>query len=60
MRWVRWPLGLLAIDHADIFMVIAATATVPGFHELCHHFVVAGNAIFVVVIWLWVLPTLHS
>jgi hemolysin III len=27
-----------------------------GFHEIFHLFVIAGNAVFVLVIWLWVLP----
>lgn len=27
-----------------------------GFHEIFHLFVIAGNAAFVIMIWLWVLP----
>ena len=27
-----------------------------GFHELFHLFVIAGNAVFLTVIWIWVAP----
>jgi hemolysin III len=27
-----------------------------GFHEIFHLFVIAGNAAFVIMIWVWVLP----
>jgi hemolysin III len=30
--------------------------TVFGFHELFHIFVIAGNAAFLAVIWIWVVP----
>jgi hemolysin III len=30
-----------------------------GFHEIFHLFVIAGNAAFVIMIWLWVLPFPH-
>jgi hemolysin III len=30
--------------------------TVLGFHEIFHLFVIAGSIVFIVVIWVWVLP----
>lgn len=53
--------GLLYMLGAIVFALRRPNPlpSVFGFHEIFHLFVIAGNAAFVIMIWLWVLPFPH-
>jgi hemolysin III len=50
--------GLLYIVGAIVFALRRPNPMprIFGFHEIFHLFVIAGNAAFVIMIWLWVVP----